>query len=519
MRSFLSGLRATGGADAPEDVLGGLNQALNATWKHRTRCIIHIADAPPHGRTLHDFGDYYDNYPNPGSEPHRLTHAPLLIRMIGLRINYCLLRINDYTDRMAYTFLQAYAAASAHCTLLNTNKYFSYATSHIKPNTAGGLLFQEAELGITFHALQRLVINAVTTSATHTAIRTVPQDNIESTPNMPLENVRPQWTMEWLNETLIVQGFSPDVIVRGANTLNDMMAQDSSITMSRMDLTIHKRPQPFAQGSLRAVSYARTDASNIHYVVKWFKKPGSRIDDLIEDMRIQALCKSFALEFNAVLENEHSVDFIVTACFKGRSKKTFGDEYISIEPYVDGTHVKYNGNDGYVNTDIPDDPSNQAAQAFSHFTFERSQGQFLVCDLQGVGELLTDPVIHTRDQKRFDRSKTNSNEEGFKLFFRTHECNDICRKLMLKSNGYSIFIRNVFEFREDWPKMANTVCCSNKLCGRILLRNDANKAEPYPGYHWCDECYPQIQEFTEEEMCAEDGPDHEFYYSRFFHES
>jgi hypothetical protein len=266
-------------------------------------------------------------------------------------------------------------------------------------------------------------------------------------------------------------------------------------------------------------SYAGTDASNNYYVVKLFKRPGSRIEDLVEDMRAQALCKSFALEFNALLGNEHSIDFIVTACFKGRSGKTSGDTYISLEPYIDGAHVKYNGNNGYVNTDIPDDPSNQAAQAFAHFTFERSRGQFLVCDLQGVGELLTDPVIHTRDHNRFDRSRTNSNEEGFKLFFRTHECNDICRKLKLKSSGPSMFIQHSFEFREDWPKMTDAVCCSNKLCGRILLRTDANGSKTYPGYHWCDVCWPQIQLFTVEEICIADGPDHEFMVSRFFYES
>ena len=75
---FLDKLHAVGGDDAPEDVLGGVRQALNASWKQQTRCIIHIADAPPHGRVLHDLRDTQDNYPEPGSEPHGLTYEPLL---------------------------------------------------------------------------------------------------------------------------------------------------------------------------------------------------------------------------------------------------------------------------------------------------------------------------------------------------------------------------------------------------------------------------------------------------------
>lgn len=36
-----------------------------------------------------------------------------------------------------------------------------------------------------------------------------------------------------------------------------------------------------------------------------------------------------------------------------------------------------------------------AHQAFSHFTFERSGHQLIVVDIQGVGDLYTDPQIHT----------------------------------------------------------------------------------------------------------------------------
>lgn len=38
-------------------------------------------------------------------------------------------------------------------------------------------------------------------------------------------------------------------------------------------------------------------------------------------------------------------------------------------------------------------------QAFSHFTFERSGHQLIVVDVQGVGDLYTDPQIHTADGK------------------------------------------------------------------------------------------------------------------------
>lgn len=96
--------------------------------------------------------------------------------------------------------------------------------------------------------------------------------------------------------------------------------------------------------------------------------------------------------------------------------------------------------------DAPDDPLNQAAQACSHFTFERSRGNFLVNDLQGVGNLLTDPAIQTRDKNKFKLHCTNLNEHGFKFFFTSHEYNRICRKLRLKSNR-EMLISGKYEFR------------------------------------------------------------------------
>jgi hypothetical protein len=536
VRSFLDKLSATGGADTPEDVLGGLRQAINATWMHQTRCIIHIADAPPHGRTLHDMHDSEDTYATPGSEPHGLTHTSLLRQMIKLQINYALLRIHNNTDRMALEFLKEYAASAADCTLLKSNQYYSDAVRLNPGRTSkGGLLFLEDELGIAYSQLQHLVVKVVTTSVSRTAVRnadkmkkagrgsallTAIEEDEDTVSDVRLETFSPNWNrLRWFDEKLEVEGLSHDVMVHGSNTLNDMLAHDDYISLNVLELTIHKRQNPFAQGALRLAYYARTAASNNRYVVKSFKREGSQLPELATDMRCQALCKAFALEFNALLGDKHSIDFVVTACFKGKEGKTSSDfTCISLEPFLQGTFVKYNNNTSYVNEENPNDPSNQAAQAFSHFTFERSRGRFLVCDLQGVGKLMTDPVIHTLDPERFILSTTNLGEDGFKFFFTAHKCNDVCRQLGLKSNA-SMFVSGRYKFRESWPTMEETVCCSNKLCGRILRRTNAKESPKFPGYRWCDVCWPQLELFTVKWICVAPGPHHEFEVSKFFYES
>src|SRR5262249_54521529 len=146
-----------------------------------------------------------------------------------------------------------------------------------------------------------------------------------------LETNPPQWdTPGWLDETLIVEGFSPDVVVHGARTLKDMMAHDDNIKMSITELTIHMRSRPFAQGAMRVASYARTTTSTNRFVVKSFKRGGKRLAHSAEDMRCQALCKAFALEFNALTREEHSIDFIVTTCLKAKPGIASGGECMSL---------------------------------------------------------------------------------------------------------------------------------------------------------------------------------------------
>jgi hypothetical protein len=176
VRSFIGKLRAHGGNDTPEDVLGGLQTALRLSWHHQTRCIVHIADAPVHGRTLNTCSD--DSYPNPGSEPHGLTYEPLIKQMISLNINYAFLRITNQTDLMTFSFLKLYTAEGADGELDPNNTYHEEARNRAMPESRassmtakGGLIFAEMMLGTAYNALRRLVVSTVTSSASRTAVR------------------------------------------------------------------------------------------------------------------------------------------------------------------------------------------------------------------------------------------------------------------------------------------------------------------------------------------------------------
>ena len=142
-----------------------------------------------------------------------------------------------------------------------------------------------------------------------------------------------------------------------------------------------------------------------------------------------------------------------------------GRAWILAEPELEGRFTKYNNNAGSV---LGQSPAKKAAasmgaileededeeeddgdgggagvtvldvpQCFSHFTWSVTDGDLLVCDLQGVwnaddGYLLTDPAMHRRPGAgRRARGGTDKGKEGIDNFFKTHRCSELCLELGL----------------------------------------------------------------------------------------
>ena len=110
-----------------------------------------------------------------------------------------------------------------------------------------------------------------------------------------------------------------------------------------------------------------------------------------------------------------------------------------VEPYIKGSFKKFNNNGGYV-FKAPSEMElasriSDALQAFSHYSWQKSEHKILVCDLQGVmtekGALLTDPSIHSCTENLCYGS-TDLASPGMDKFFDSHQCNKVCKAMKLE---------------------------------------------------------------------------------------
>lgn len=127
------------------------------------------------------------------------------------------------------------------------------------------------------------------------------------------------------------------------------------------------------------------------------------------------------------------------------------NEYVAIEPFLEGTYKKFNSNAGY-----EDDVASKLLPAFTHWTFEQSGHNFMVCDLQGCKTLviilaliivnifvsgvqsgneyrLTDPVVHSAEQL-YSGTRTDLGVHGMQRVMAGHKCNIVCTALNLSRN-------------------------------------------------------------------------------------
>jgi hypothetical protein len=189
--------------------------------------------------------------------------------------------------------------------------------------------------------------------------------------------------------------------------------------------------EPFAQGAMRtAYRMTLVDSAGMPegppLLAKFYMDPteGTR-EAYFRDVRTQHIAKAWALEYSKK-NVPKKVDFVEAWVVELVDRPA--RPVCACERLISGEFQKHNTNVGATLGSGEWAEERNTPQAFSHFTYEASKGTLLVCDIQGVGDMFTDPQIHS---VKDEFGKGNFGATGMKAFLNRHYCNAICSSLGL----------------------------------------------------------------------------------------
>ncbi len=147
-------------------------------------------------------------------------------------------------------------------------------------------------------------------------------------------------------------------------------------------------------------------------------------------LQIYKIAQNLAEEFNRERISHMALEYVdADVSFSDFTQYDGGpreEQGYLIEDFIPGKFMKWCNNYGYISDDSTTLP------AFMHWTFVRTEGRMMVGDLQGVRAkrkfILTDPAIMSTTTNHF-YGNTDTGVEGIALFFKNHDCSQMCRNL------------------------------------------------------------------------------------------
>ena len=426
-------LNCEGGLDVCEDIKGALQTMLKEiVWQSQYKYVVLIADSPCHGNNYHD-SLLSDDYPDDDMMIELKEMASQEIIFIGITFTKSVEKMYNEIEAIYKT---------------NHGKFHLIEEEDLK-NIRNG---SASSMNIVNLFAQR-ISEPVFQDFSDKTIKKYAQEKKISAIYLGCKNK----TEKDFQKLFISETFLPmDCEVFVINYVNDLKPYYSNI----YDLQVEAKKfnewrceissDAATSGSFRRVYLLKVfkDKDEKNYIQYLAKCPKEKtcydnIKDIIEEWRgslfARHMSKLFRSETYEKCKKKPEFDVSFNDVFIIKSKNA--EAYYAVEKVIEGPFTKYNNNLGWAahfnrsnaenlkKSKWDFESFNKVAQAFSHYTFQKSQGYFLVCDLQGVIQNLTDPLVLT---KKNTKNNANTSAMGILAFFQTHICNHICKELELE---------------------------------------------------------------------------------------
>lgn len=208
----------------------------------------------------------------------------------------------------------------------------------------------------------------------------------------------------------------------------------------RADFSVAK--EPFASGGFREAYKASSNSArfkaNAWVVKKYLPETLTVLKDMSETVeshtkkvvQMHHLARNIASNLQMAVnkakkEKEFGEMFRYNGIFLGK----MDNDFVTVEEFIPGSFVKYLNNTAERCVEAEDDNGSKA-ECLSHFSFEKSDKNLMVVDIQGSGCNLYDPEIAST--QLLDNGKVmfcagNLSNTAIEKFTMDHQCNKYCK--------------------------------------------------------------------------------------------
>lgn len=166
-----------------------------------------------------------------------------------------------------------------------------------------------------------------------------------------------------------------------------------------------------------------------------------------KQVQMHTLAQSIAGQMEKNVAEDFGETFTYDTMHFGKIKKDNEAEcFVTVEKYMEGNFTKYINNTGKIVSNN-EDTVTKKAEALVHYSYQVSQGEFLLVDIQGTGYQLYDPEVASKalmsDVGGTDRLNFcigNLSTGAIDTFFENHNCNLYCMMLGLKQDDPKYYI-------------------------------------------------------------------------------